>query len=69
MPFRYKDYFELKAGEKEWVQEELLTFPICLKAGHKFSFKMLPGVPVIAKWLRNPTRNHEVVVFIPGLDQ
>ena len=25
------------------------------------------GVPVVAKWLMNPARNHEVVGSIPGL--
>ena len=27
------------------------------------------GVPVLAQWLTNPTRNHEVVGSIPGLAQ
>ena len=27
------------------------------------------GVPVVAQWLTNLTRNHEVVGSIPGLDQ
>jgi len=27
------------------------------------------GVPVMAQWLANPTRNHEVVGSIPGLSQ
>ena len=27
------------------------------------------GVPVVAQWLINPTRNHEVVGLIPGLAQ
>ena len=27
------------------------------------------GVPVVAQWLTNPTRNHEVVGSIPGLTQ
>ena len=27
------------------------------------------GVPVVAQWLKNPTRNHEVVGSIPGLAQ
>ena len=27
------------------------------------------GVPVVAQWLTNLTRNHEVVVSIPGLVQ
>ena len=32
--------------------------------------KNLPmGVPVVAQWLTNPTRNHEVWGSIPGLAQ
>ena len=27
------------------------------------------GVPIVAQWLTNPTRNHEVVGSIPGLTQ
>ena len=27
------------------------------------------GVPIVAQWLMNPTRNHEVAGLIPGLDQ
>ena len=27
------------------------------------------GVPVVAQWLTNPTRNHEVSSLIPGLTQ
>ena len=27
------------------------------------------GVPVVAQWLTNPTRKHEVVGLIPGLAQ
>ena len=27
------------------------------------------GVPVVAQWLTNPTRNHEVVGSVPGLAQ
>ena len=30
--------------------------------------KKLPlGVPVVARWLRNLTRSHEVVGLVPGL--
>ena len=28
-----------------------------------------PGVPIMAQWLTNPTRNHEVLGLIPGLAQ
>ena len=31
--------------------------------------KMLLGVPGMAQWLTNPSRNHEVVGSIPGLAQ
>ena len=27
------------------------------------------GMPVVAQWLTNPTRNHEVAGLIPGLAQ
>ena len=27
------------------------------------------GVPIMAQWLTNPTRNHEVADSIPGLAQ
>ena len=27
------------------------------------------GVPIVAQWLTNPTRNHEVAGSIPGLSQ
>ena len=27
------------------------------------------GVPVVAQWLTNPTRNHEVAGSVPGLTQ
>ena len=31
--------------------------------------QMGPGVPVVAQWLTNPTRNHEVAGSIPALAQ
>ena len=31
--------------------------------------KAEPGVPVVAQWLTNPTRNHEVAGSVPALAQ
>ena len=31
--------------------------------------KTFPGVPVVAQWLTNPTRNHEVAGSVPALAQ
>ena len=31
--------------------------------------KQKQGVPVVAQWLTNPTRNHEVAGSVPGLAQ
>ena len=31
--------------------------------------KGLRGVPVVAQWLTNPTRNHEVAGSVPALAQ
>ena len=33
------------------------------------SIKKKRGVPVVAQWLMNPTRNHKVAGLIPGLAQ
>ena len=30
---------------------------------------VIKGVPIVAQWLTNPTRNHEVAGSIPGLAQ
>ena len=41
---------------------------ICHGAAVKFKI-LYTGVPVMAQWLTNPTRNHEVGGSIPGLAQ
>ena len=46
----------------------LRLFPWVMNSG-QFSHSKIPpfGVPIMARWLTNPTRNHEVVGSIPGL--
>ena len=35
----------------------------------KLSLKIMMGVPVVAQWVMNPTRNREVAGSLPGLAQ
>ena len=35
----------------------------------KLNLKVLVGVPTVAQWLMNLTRNHEVMGLTPGLAQ
>ena len=37
--------------------------------GVQLKKKKLLGVPVVAQWLTNPTRNHEVAGSVPALAQ
>ena len=40
-----------------------------LPKNHILNFRISLGVPVMAQWLTNPTRNREVAGSIPGLAQ
>ena len=48
---------------------------MCLRTGPRKGKKtekkifLILGVPIVAQWLANPTRNHEVAGSIPGLAQ
>ena len=49
------------------IYKQIHNFKIFIE---KFLFKnVVSGVPVMAQWLTNPTRNHEVLGLIPGLAQ
>ena len=37
--------------------------------GMVIDIKVASGVPIVAQWLTNPTRSHEVAGSIPGLAQ
>jgi len=38
-------------------------------SGQNYNSKRSAGVPVVAQWLTNPTRNHEVAGSVPALAQ
>ena len=40
-----------------------------LDSVYQFKKMQLVGVPIMAQWLANPTRNHKVSGSIPGLAQ
>ena len=46
-----------------------MTSLIMTVTSELFIKKSIEGVPVVAQWLTNPTRNHEVAGLIPGLTQ
>ena len=53
-----------RTGNKyiQLCQGVLLGKQVLLKTAVKFH-----GVPIVAQWLTNPTRNHEVVSSVPAL--
>jgi len=62
-----KKFLHATTGAKTWTVDYLDLSSSIL---NEFSFKIqVIGVPVVAQWLTNPTRNHEVVVLIPDLAQ
>jgi len=58
--------------QNRWGKEEesdYTIFRIILVSPKNMLKSHYLGVPVVAQWLTNPTRNHEVVGSIPGLVQ
>ena len=51
-----------------WNRERFIAGP-CKETGASSLKKPKLGVPIMAQWLTNPTRNHEVEGSIPGLTQ
>ena len=58
----------VKALKGKNMQPRIL-YPARISFKIEGEIKIFPGVPVVAQWLTNPTRNYEVVGLIPGLAQ
>ena len=57
-----------KHYSRKFVSNNIYVFNICeAKCTHQKEEQI--GVPVVAQWLTNPTRNHEVVGSVPALAQ
>ena len=63
-----------KTPEKQ-LSHEILSLQekdfrlLMLKMMQDIANKLEAGVPVVAQWLTNPTRNHEVAGSVPALAQ
>ena len=70
-PCKKKDVFYCVCSTSVWkpvFAEIFLLFQLTVMKSIKDShLKERKGVPVVAQWLMNPTRNHEVAGSIPGL--
>jgi len=49
------------------IKTESLKILMKKKTAEHFLKDVKLGVPIVAQWLMNPTRNHEVAGSIPGL--
>ena len=59
-----------EAGENEQGETGEGSFPGWLwEKRQDLGLRHIGGVPVMAQWLMNPTKNHEVVGSIPGFAQ
>ena len=61
---RYKITFIEFVLKLNYLAQNTMSGTPCM-----FRLNLHGGVPVVAQWLRNPTRNHEDVGSIPGLAQ
>ena len=60
---------EVSQAEKDKYHMISLIVELNEKYTKEFVLKVETGVPVVAQWLTNPTRSHEVSGSIPGLAQ
>ena len=53
----------------EWGHKDCLAEGLQKAFLQEKAFNLGPGIPIVALWLTNPTKNHEVAGSIPGLAQ
>ena len=53
------------AAQTQSLAQEL-QYAVGVAIKLKTKQKLILGVPIVAQWLTNPTRNHEVAALIPG---
>ena len=58
----YTEKYNTNTSNNEDGMAILISIKVNIRTG-------LLGVPIMAQWLTNPTRNHEVEGSIPGLAQ
>ena len=63
MPFRQRKRISLLRKRCD------LRFKSLMEKAMAVIVKTVSGVPVVAQWLTNPTRNHEVAGSVPALAQ
>ena len=48
---------------------DICSLQVCMRVVILLFLKIILGVPIMAQWLTNPTRNHEAAGSVPGLAQ
>ena len=73
LPLAWEPPYAARVAQEMAKRQEKKKRNITLNAAQKLELASLKtqrtGIPVVAQWLTNLTRNHEVVGSIPGLAQ
>ena len=59
----------VRSSELKHIEPSICISSLSIPSNTHTALKDQGGVPIVAQWLTNPTRNHEVAGSIPGLAQ